>query len=124
METLKQHGLTLNEAKCQINMSQMTFMGHYLSGKGIGPTQEKVKAINQARQPKNAQEVRSFLGSVNFCCRYIPNMATISEPLRRLTQKGAQFKWGSEQAQSFKALKECLQNAETWATLIHMLTHK
>ena len=85
-------------------------MGHVLSEKGIAPEQEKVKAVSLAREPENAGEVRSFLGLVNYCGRFIHDMATISEPLRLLTRKGTVFTWGDAQKQAFMALKTKLCN--------------
>lgn len=49
-----------------MNMSQIVFMGHVLSGRGIGPANVKVKAVVDAREPKTSAEVRSFLGLVNY----------------------------------------------------------
>jgi hypothetical protein len=51
-------------------MDKITFMGHVLSKNGIGPTSERVKDILNATEPKNASEVKSFLGLVNFSARY------------------------------------------------------
>ncbi|PIK38325.1 hypothetical protein BSL78_24838 [Apostichopus japonicus] len=90
-------------------------MGHKLSSDGICPSDEKVEAIKDARQPTSASEVRSFLGLVQYCSRFIPNLATISEPLRRLTKKGQTFSWGKEQEQSFQSLKNVLTKADTLA---------
>ena len=52
-----------------------------------------------------------FFGLVNYCGRFIPDMATISEPLRQLTRKGAIFTWAETQKQSFEALKQKLCDA-------------
>ena len=49
-------------------------MGYLLSRKGIGPTASLVEAVVQAKEPTNAEEVRSFLGLVNFSARLIPNL--------------------------------------------------
>ena len=38
--------------------------------RGIGPTEEKVRALVEAREPESVAEVRSFLGIVNFCSRF------------------------------------------------------
>ena len=67
----------------------------------------------EARAPKDAEEVRSFLGLVNYSGRFIPNLATVSEPLRRLTKKGVSFNWSEEQIQSFQELKTRLANHVT-----------
>lgn len=44
--------------------------------------------MTQAREPQNVSEVKSFLGLVNFNARFIPDFATVAEPLRRLAKKG------------------------------------
>lgn len=73
--------MTLNPEKCQFNKSKLIFMGILLSEKGIGPTEERVRAVRQAREPKTASEVRIFLGLVGYSSRFIPQYATLSEPL-------------------------------------------
>ena len=72
-------------------MCELEFIGHLLSAQGIGPTQSKVEAVTDATQPESATEVRSFLGLVNICARFIPDLATVSEPLRKLTRKDVHF---------------------------------
>ena len=92
LERLQQRGLTLNSAKCKFKMPQLEFMGYLLSTRGIGPTESKVEAVVNAREPESVAEVRSFMGLVNFSAKFIPNLATVSEPLRQLTPKGVTFK--------------------------------
>ena len=50
---------------------------------------------------------------VNYSSRFIPNLATIAEPLRRLTRKGEPFIWNEEHENSFNQLKESLANTDT-----------
>ena len=113
LDRLRSAGLTVNWQKCELFKTELVFDGHKLSDKGVNPTQEKVKAVEEAREPENISELRSFLGLVNYSARYIPNFATIAEPLRRLTRKDEPFVFGEEQRQSFQALKRHLSNAET-----------
>ena len=113
MERIQSRGLTLNKEKCKFHMSELEFMGHLLSARGIGPSQAKVEAVTEARQPESAAEVRSFLGLVNFCPRFILDLATVSEPLRRLTRKYVHFSWGKEQEVAFNELKKRLDKTET-----------
>ena len=114
-ERIQEKGLTLNRDKCAFNMSKLTFMGYLLSNQGIGPTESPVDAVAGAREPQNAGEVRSFLGLVNFSARFIPNLASIAEPLHKLTRKETPFELGTEQQRAFDALKSSLANAETLA---------
>ena len=53
-----------------------------------------------------------FVSLVNYSRRYISDLATISEPLQRLTKGGAEFKWGPSQAAAFQKMKEELSRAE------------
>ena len=115
LERLKECHLTLNAEKCQFNMNKLVFMGILLTDKGIGPTEERVKALAQAREPENVAEVRSFLGLANYSSRFIPQFATLSEPLRRLTKKDVPFVFGAEQKRSFRALKKSLSDTGTLA---------
>ena len=87
IERLKECGITLNAEKCLFNTDRLVFMSMLLSNKGIGPTADRVKEVLEAEEPKNALHVRSFLGLANYSSRFIPQFATLSEPLRRLTNK-------------------------------------
>ena len=59
-EKIKHCGLVLNREKCVFNMPELVCYG--LCFIGIGPAENKVKAINDAREPRTADEVRSFFG--------------------------------------------------------------
>lgn len=69
--------------------------------------------IMNTQPPHNVSKVRSFLILVNFCARYIPNLASVSEPLRNLTRKHNKFVWGQKEQGSFEKLKQCFDNTET-----------
>ena len=88
LDTILEKGLTLNKEKCKFRMTEQVLMGHLLSDRGIRPAQSKIAAVKNVREPKSASEVRAFLGLVNYSGRVIQNLATISEPLRRLIKKG------------------------------------
>ena len=115
MERIQEKRITLNREKCVFQMSKVTFMGYLLSNKGIGPTESRIKAVVTVREPQNAEEVRSFLGLVNFSSRFIPNLASIAEPLHKLTRKETLFVWSTEKQTAFDTLKCSLANAEILA---------
>ena len=83
-------------------------MGILLSQHGVGPTEEKVWAVKEASHPITPSEVRNFLGLVRFSSRFIPDFATIAEPLRALTRNGVKFEWTEVQDKAFQTLKEQL----------------
>ena len=86
-----------------------------MSKDGLSPADDKVTAINNARPPESATEVRSFLGLVNFCSKFLPDLATAAEPLRQSARDNSGFKWGPEQARAFQDLKNKLSSAPTLA---------
>ena len=59
-------------------------MGLLLAKYGVGPTEEKVRAVRETQTPVNVSQVRSCLGLVGFSLRFLPDFATTSEPLRKL----------------------------------------
>ena len=115
LETLCKRNLTLNDKNCKFGMRELVFMGHRLSENGIAPTDEKIKAVQNAKTAENAAEVRSFLGLVGFCGRYIDSLAHIEQPLRKLTRSNEPWNWGSDQEKAFSTLKQALVSAGTMA---------
>ena len=102
---LLEHGLTLNKQKCQFCKSTISFFGLVFSAQGVSPDPEKVDAIHEAARPTSAQEVRSLLGMASYSSRFIPNLSTITAPLRSLMIKGAKFEWNQEHEAAWQALK-------------------
>ena len=101
LERLKEKNLALNAGTCKFHMTQMDFMGLVLSDNDIGPAEDKV----EARELQSASEVRSFLGLANYNACFIPDFATVMEPLRRLTKQGVHFEFEEEQKNTFNELK-------------------
>ena len=108
LQRIKDKGLTLNKQKCLFGVSEITFFGFKISAAGVSPDDQKIDAIKNARCPTNPNEVRSFLGLVNYCARFFPNLATEAEPLRQLTRKGTEWEWTEKQEQAFQKLKHTL----------------
>lgn len=71
LETIKRSGLTLKFPKCSFATSEINVFGHIVSSQGIQPDKKKIEAVANATPPKTSAEVRSFLGLVNYCSRYI-----------------------------------------------------
>ena len=64
---------------------------------------------------KISQKLRSFLGSVQFCAKFIPNFATISSPLWDLTCKVAECCWAPRGDKAFGYFKTRLTHAPVMA---------
>uniref|UniRef100_H3A736 Gypsy retrotransposon integrase-like protein 1 n=1 Tax=Latimeria chalumnae TaxID=7897 RepID=H3A736_LATCH len=105
LQRLRGKGLTLNKQKCIFNKSNLEFFGYVFTENGMTVDPKKIQAIHD---PANATEVRSLLRVINFCCRFIPQYATLTEPLRELTKKDVPWKWSAKHEESLAKLRETL----------------
>ncbi|KAK3891350.1 hypothetical protein Pcinc_004793 [Petrolisthes cinctipes] len=61
--------------------------------------------------PGDLTHLRGFLCTVNFLARYLPKLATVSEPLRQLLKKNVPYVWSDAHEKSFNAVKELVTRA-------------
>ena len=108
LQRFEEKGITLNEGKCRFNKTRLQFYGLVFSKEGVSPDPSLVQDFANTQPPKNVSEVRSLLGRSQYCAKFIQDYASITEPLRRLTQKDAQCQWGKSQQEAFEKLKETL----------------
>ena len=108
--------MKLKLGKCHIGDASITYLGYKLDKQSIHPTKDKVKAISEAPAPTNTTQLRAYLGSINFYRCFLPQAATLLEPLNRLLKANTPWSWGVEQEDSFKKSIETLLNSNT---LVH-----
>ena len=83
---LNDNGLRCRRDKCQFAQPSVEYLGHTLSAEGISKG-SKVEAVLKKPPPTDVSSLKSFLGSVQFYGKFIPNPASMAEPLYRLTKK-------------------------------------
>ena len=115
LRTLHSAGLTVNKSKCEFHKSEIEFYGFVFSADGMKPAPAKVNDLKNADEPKNSAELRSFLGMAQYSSRFIPNFATLTAPLRRLTRQDVPWCWGEEEARALNAVKQTLCESATLA---------
>ena len=108
---LQEHGLTLNLGKCKFLKRNLEFFGFQFTQEETKPDPKKVAAFVNTAQPRNVSELHSLLGMSNYSSQYIHDYATLTEPLKRLTQKDVIFSWGAEQEHAYQKLKTALLNS-------------
>ena len=77
--------------------------------------QTMVKSIKNVKTTTTSSEVKSFLGMTGYVSRFIPQYATIREPLRRLTRQNEIWIWADEQENAFQTLKDKLTSGTIMA---------
>ncbi|XP_065068432.1 uncharacterized protein K02A2.6-like [Rhopilema esculentum] len=108
LRRLKELNLTLNFEKCKFLKENLEFFGFIFSKEGKRPDPKKIAAFVNAATLTTSTEVRSLLGMSNYCSQFIPDYATVTEPLRNLTKKNAQFNWTERCEEAFNTLKDLL----------------
>ena len=56
--------------------------------------------------PSTATEARRFLGLVTTVVRFVPNLAAMTEPIRRITHKNHPWLRGPKQSKAFHKLRD------------------
>ena len=83
----KERGIALNPEKLKLRMDEVAFMEYILTDKGVKIDPEMVKAIVEMPAPMSIEEVRRLNGFVNYLTKFLPQLATIMEPICKLTRK-------------------------------------
>ena len=79
-------------------------MGHVIENGTIQPSPDKTLAIKNFPEPRNANDVQSFLGLTGYFRKYIASYAVIAKPLSDLLRDSTPFKFGLEQKAAFQQL--------------------
>ncbi|KAL5517154.1 hypothetical protein EMCRGX_G002638 [Ephydatia muelleri] len=106
---LQQHGVRMNKEKSVFLAKKVTYLGHVIDAEGLHKSPTLTEAIVQAPPPQNTQELRSFLGMLNYYGKFIPNLATLLHPLNGLLRLGVKWQWSAQCRQAFEKAKEALQ---------------
>ena len=112
---LRKAGFKLKPAKCELFRPEVTFLGHSITNKGVKPSPEKVRVIQNWKRPMTVTQVRSFLGFASYYRRYIRNFSVRAAPLNRLLEAGQAFVWTDEIEDAFNDLKFALTGEEVMA---------
>jgi RNase H-like domain found in reverse transcriptase/Reverse transcriptase (RNA-dependent DNA polymerase) len=115
LQTMKSHNLKLKLSKCEFNVAELGYLGYKFTEKGVTPTEEKVLAITQMRAPTNVDELRAYLGYINYFDRFIPNKADLFAPMYMLLKKEVPFVWTQECDAGMDKVKESLSSAPVLA---------
>ena len=116
LQRLEEHGFCLKKGKCNFMAKSVEYLGHQIDCEGIRAVPSKVDAIVNAPQPKNIQELRSFLGLLNYYGKFIKNLSSILHPLNSLLRTDQKWEWTEECTKAFAQAKTQLTSSDV---LIH-----
>ena len=107
LDSCREKNITLSRKKFEIG-SEVKFAGHVITGEGIKPDPEKIKALSEFPTPHNVKTVRSFIGLANQLGQFMPDLSHVLKPMRELIRKDSYFVWTPAHQLAFQKAKEIL----------------
>jgi hypothetical protein len=101
LEKLRSNQLYAKFSKCEFWLTEVTFLGHVISARGVSVDPGKVKDVLNWMPPTTASEIWSFLGLAGYYCRFIKDFSKIAKPMMKLLKKNKAFEWTTECQASF-----------------------
>ena len=115
LERLDVANLKVNVNKCAFACEEVVVLGFKVSKDGINPNPAKVQGINDLKPPTTVSGVKQILGMFNFYQKFIPNFATLADPIVELTRgkmkKYSEVKWDQKHDECLSLLKDKLSTA-------------
>lgn len=105
LEKLQQANLKIKLAKSKFAQSEIKFLGYKINETGLTVDPDRKKAIQNLPTPTNKDQLRSFLGALNYFRNFMAYYARIAEPLYMLLRKNVEFKWTDQQESALRTLK-------------------
>lgn len=106
----RKYSLKLNPYKCHFFKTEVTYLGHKCTNKGILPDDSKYTVVQNYPTPNDKDEVKRFIAFANYYRRFIPHFAELAKPLNHLTKLRTIFTWTQDCHNSFQNLKNCILN--------------
>ena len=93
----------------------MNYCGHTVTADGLEVHPDKVRAVREMPVPASKEDVRRFLGIVQYLSKFLPDLSTVDAPLRDVIRHEVEFFWLDAQQKSFDKLKEMCSEAPVLA---------
>jgi hypothetical protein len=106
LDRVQEVNLKLNQKKGQIRKEEIAYVGYLLTKDGLKPDPEKIRAVQAMTKPSNTKELKTFLGFIQYLAKFLPNMAEVSAPLRKLVEKNTAWHWKSNKKIAFNNSRE------------------
>ncbi|KAK9930076.1 hypothetical protein M0R45_027133 [Rubus argutus] len=108
LQVLRAHKLYAKFEKCDFWQSQVKFLGHVVSHRGIAMDPAKIESVMEWKAPTSPTEVRSFLGLAGYYRRFIEGFSKIALPMTKTNLEECYIYWDDNCEQAFQQLKEKL----------------
>jgi hypothetical protein len=100
--------IRFNGKKTQLCAERVQYLGFQFDETGVWISDTRAQIIKDWSVPKNIEQVRSYLVSINYVRRLVPRYAELTFAFSKLLRPNVDFKWGPEQQKSFELIKQTL----------------
>ena len=84
LKNLDEDNLRIDLQKCHFAKKEIEWLGYKFTKTGLSPIENKTAAILAIPPPPALKHLRSFLGSVHYISKFLPNLAQLCHPFRPL----------------------------------------
>lgn len=121
LEALRDHSLYCSPKKTSLFCTELDFLGHHISRRGVEADGKKVDRVLDWPVPRSSKDVRAFLGLVRYIANFLPKLAEHTSVLSALTTKEAEenFVWRPEHFAAFEAIKKLVTSRECLTSIDH-----
>jgi transposase InsO family protein len=111
LQACRTHKLKLHPKKCHFFAKKINLLGHVIDSIGVRPQDKIVKRIKSKKRPESVQEVRSFIGLVQYYNKFIENYSERALPLTDIIAS-KEFEWTEACEQAYIDLRDVLNGDE------------
>ena len=111
MKRCQERNVKLNKEKLKLRLSEVPYIGHVLTDKGLKPDPNKIKAMLEMPKPTDVPGIQRLIGFVNYLSKFLPRLSEVCEPLRKLMAKEVEWHWTEHQEQAFEKIRQLVTEA-------------
>ncbi len=98
--------LKLTPSKCEFLKKEVTFVGLKISQDGVRITDERVKALEELKAPRNIKETQQVMGFLSYNRKFVRQFGALAKPIYALIDKKSKnFFWSTKCQVSFDEIK-------------------
>ena len=100
----------------RIVQKRIGMVGYYINQNGEKPVRDKAEAITKLQAPKNAKELKSFLGSIQHLSKFINNFSKKNRQREKIIKERCKVGMDTGDRQKFRKIKETNHRSTVFGT--------
>ena len=108
VQRAKQYNIKFSISKLHYCVSEVWYVGFIYNEAGLRFENERIEALLEIKAWNTQKKLQSCIGVFNFERDFIPNMSSVTAPLRELLKNNVVFHWRPAHNEASKKLKELI----------------